>query len=85
MRSGNLGHASEHSPFPSWQDVASDLVAVAAGRAPADLVLRDARVVLVQTREVMDGWHVAVSHGRFAYVGPDASAIASARTRRWRS
>lgn len=61
------------SPFPSWADVASDLVATAAGRAPADLVLRGGRVVLVQTREVMEGWQVAVRHGRFAYVGPDAS------------
>ena len=60
-------------PFPSWADVASDLVATAAGRAPADLVLRGGRVVLVQTREVMEGWQVAVRHGRFAYVGPDAS------------
>ncbi|GAB5447068.1 adenine deaminase [Gymnodinialimonas sp.] len=59
--------------FPSWQDVASDLVAVAAGRAPADLVISNARVVLVQTREVMEGWQVAVKQGRFAYVGPDAS------------
>jgi adenine deaminase len=59
-------------PFPSWADVASDLVATAAGRAPADLVLRGGRVVLVQTREVMEGWQVAVRHGRFAYVGPDA-------------
>ncbi|MBF9042363.1 adenine deaminase [Rhodobacterales bacterium HKCCE4037] len=63
----------EHAPFPTWPDVASDLVAVAAGRAPADLVLTNARVVLVQTREVMDGWQVAVKHGRLAYVGPDAS------------
>ncbi|WP_416914984.1 MAG: adenine deaminase [Roseicyclus sp.] len=60
-------------PFPSWADVASDLVATAAGRAPADLVLRGGRVVLVQTREVMEGWQVAVRHGRFVYVGPDAS------------
>jgi adenine deaminase len=60
-------------PFPAWADVASDLVATAAGRAPADLVLKNARVVLVQTREVMAGWQVAVRHGRFAYVGPDAS------------
>ena len=60
-------------PFPSWPDVAADLVATAAGRAPADLVLTGARVVLVQTREVMAGWQVAIRHGRFAYVGPDAS------------
>jgi len=63
----------QRNPFPSWPDVATDLVATAAGRAPADLVLRNARVVLVQTREVMEGWQVAVRHGRFAYVGPDAS------------
>ena len=61
------------NPFPSWPDVATDLVATAAGRAPADLVLRGGRVVLVQTREVMEGWQVAIRHGRFAYVGPDAS------------
>lgn len=60
-------------PFPAWADVASDLVATAAGRAPADLVLTGGRVVLVQTREVLDRWQVAVRHGRFAYVGPDAS------------
>ena len=59
--------------FPAWPDVAADLVATAAGRAPADLVLTHARVVLVQTREVMEGWQVALRHGRFAYVGPDAS------------
>ena len=60
-------------PFPSWPDVAADLVATAAGRAPADLMLTGARVVLVQTGEVMEGWQVAIRHGRFAYVGPDAS------------
>ncbi len=59
--------------FPAWQDVASDLVAVAAGRMAADLVITGGRVVLVQTREVMDGWQIAIKHGRFAYVGPDAS------------
>jgi len=60
------------TPFPAWPDVAADLVAVAAGRTPADLVLTNAKVVLVQTREVMEGWQVAVAKGRFAYVGPDA-------------
>ena len=63
----------QSTPFPTWPDVAADLVATAAGRAPADLVLTNARVVLVQTREVMEGWQVAVKQGRFAYVGPDAS------------
>ncbi len=59
--------------FPPWQSVAADLVAVAAGRAPADLVITNARVVSVHTREVLDGWSVAVKSGRFAYVGPDAN------------
>jgi adenine deaminase len=67
-------------PFPAWQDVASDLVAVAAGRAPADLVFTGARVVLVQTREVMEGWQVAIKRGRFAYVGPDAGHCIGTRT-----
>lgn len=67
-------------PFPSWPDVATDLVATAAGRAPADLVLRGGRVVLVQTREVMEGWQVAIRHGRFAYVGPDASHCIGPKT-----
>ena len=63
----------DHSRFPTWQDVATDLVATAAGRAPADLVLTGAKLVNVHTREVLEGWGVAIRHGRFAYVGPDPS------------
>lgn len=58
--------------IPPWQDSAARLVAVAAGREAADLVIRGARVALVQTRELLD-WQVAVAAGRIAYVGPDAS------------
>ncbi|KND20568.1 adenine deaminase [Pannonibacter phragmitetus] len=61
------------STFKSWAETAPKLVAVAAGRAPADLVFRGGRLVNVQSREILDGWQVAVSEGRFAYVGPDAS------------
>ena len=63
----------EHQPLKSWADSAATLVAVAAGRAPADTVLRGGKVVNVHTREVLDGWQVAISAGRFAYVGPDAT------------
>ena len=56
----------------SWADCAPTLVAVAAGRTPADLVVRNVQLVNVQTREVLP-WQVAVSKGRFAYVGVDAS------------
>ncbi len=59
--------------FKSWPDTAPHLVAVAAGRAPADTVIRGGRLVNVQTREILDGWQVAIAKGRFAYVGPDAS------------
>ena len=62
----------EHQPLKSWADSAATLVAVAAGRTPADTVLCGGKVVNVHTREVLDGWQVAISAGRFAYVGPDA-------------
>ena len=63
----------QNKPLLSWADAAPQLVAVAAGRRPADLVIRGGTLVNVQSREVLAGWEVAVSEGRFAYVGPDAS------------
>jgi adenine deaminase len=68
-------------PLKSWADVAPRLVDVAAGRAPADLVIRGGRLVNVQSREVLDGWQVAIAEGRFAYVGPDASHCVGDDTR----
>ena len=59
--------------FPSWSQSAPTLVAVAAGRAPADRVIRGGSLVNVQTREVLQGWEIAIAAGRFAYVGPDAT------------
>ena len=58
--------------IPSWQNSAVRLVAVAAGREPADLVVRNCRWVNVHSREVLDGHDIAVAEGRFAYCGPDA-------------
>lgn len=63
----------EHRSLLPWADCAPRLVAVAAGRAPADVVIRGGTLVNVQSREVLPGWQVAVAEGRFAYVGPDAS------------
>lgn len=65
--------AMERHPLPSWADCATELVAVAAGRQPAETVIRGGKLVNVQSREVLDGWEVAIAKGRFAYVGPDAS------------
>lgn len=59
--------------FPSWPDTAPELINVAAGRAPADTVIRQGKWVNVHTSEVLDGHDIAIKSGRIAYVGPDAS------------
>ncbi|MBT8408366.1 MAG: adenine deaminase, partial [Alphaproteobacteria bacterium] len=56
-----------------WSESAATLVAVAAGRAPADLVIRGGTWVNVHTRETLKRHDLAVAGGRFAYCGPDAS------------
>ena len=52
----------------TWQRSASRLIAVAAGREAAELVVQNCRLVNVNSREILDGWEVAVVKGRFAYV-----------------
>ncbi|MEM6388708.1 MAG: adenine deaminase [Pseudomonadota bacterium] len=56
--------------FPSWAECAPDLIDTAAGRRPADLVITKARLANVHSREILEGWGIAVTRGRFAYVGP---------------
>ena len=65
----------EQSNFPlkSWADAAPRLIAIAAGREAADLVVRGGQWVNVHSREVLPGHDIAVADGRIAYVGPDAS------------
>ncbi len=63
----------ELKSLKSWPELATQLIAVAAGREAADTVIRGGKLVNVHTREVLDGWQVAIAGGRFAYVGPDAS------------
>lgn len=58
--------------FPSWPDVAPQLIEVAAGRRPADTVIRKGVWVNVHTRELLLDHDIAISAGRIAYVGPDA-------------
>jgi adenine deaminase len=53
--------------------LSQSLVAVASGRSPADLVIRNGRWVCVQSGEILPGTDIAVVEGRIAYVGPDAS------------
>ncbi len=58
--------------FPSWPDVATDLVNVAAGRASADMIVRGGIWVNVHTREALPGHDIAIVKGRIAFVGPSA-------------
>ena len=68
----------ERSP---WQEVAPQLVDVAAGRAPAELVIRNGRWVNVLTREVVAGIDIAVCRGRIACIVEDAGYCIGADTR----
>jgi len=60
------------SKLLSWPDCAADLVAVAAGRKPADTVITNAKWVNVHSGEIIPDTQIAIARGRFAYVGPDA-------------
>ncbi|HAR82229.1 MAG TPA: adenine deaminase, partial [Sulfitobacter pontiacus] len=62
----------EHT-FPSWPDVADQLVAVAAGRSAADTIITGGNWVNVHTRETLPDHDIAIKAGRIAFVGPDAS------------
>jgi adenine deaminase len=62
---------------PLWE-VTRELTAVCMGRAPADLVVRNGRLVNVHTREILDGADVAVAHGRIAMFGDVAHTVAPA-------
>lgn len=50
-----------------------NLVAVAMGRTPADLVIRDGQWVNVQSGEIIPHTDIAITGERIAYVGEDAS------------
>ncbi len=63
-----------------WADMATELVDVAMGRKPADLVVRNGRWVNVHSGEIVPGTDIAVSGGRFAYCGPDASHAIGEKT-----
>ncbi|MEP6267887.1 MAG: amidohydrolase family protein, partial [Paracoccaceae bacterium] len=62
----------EYDLFPAWPDVAAHLIEVAAGRSFADTVIRNGQWVNVHTREVLDGYDIAIVKGRIACVVPDA-------------
>lgn len=71
--------ATPSTPKP-WAEVAPRLVAVAAGRAPADLVVRNAKWANVYSGEIVDGATIAVADGRFAAIGPDVAPMVGVQT-----
>ncbi|NRP22493.1 Adenine deaminase [Ensifer adhaerens] len=65
----------------SWSKTAPELVDVAMGRTPADLVIRNGKWVNVYSGEIIPHTDIAVKAGRFAYVGADASHAIGEGTR----
>lgn len=63
----------EHLDLMSWAKSAPSLIAVAAGREPADLVIQNCCWVNVHTREILPNSNIAIKNGRFAYCGPEIS------------
>ena len=63
----------QNKSFPTWADVAPELVNVAAGRAPADTIITGGIWVNVHTRETLPDHDIAIVRGRIAFVGPDAT------------
>ena len=61
----------EHIDLMSWAKSAPSLIAVAAGREPADLVIQNCCWVNVHTREILPNSNIAIKNGRFAYCGPE--------------
>lgn len=57
----------------STSKITRSLVDVAMGREKAGLVIRNGKWVCVQSGEIIPKTDIAVTHGRIAYVGPDAS------------
>jgi len=64
-----------------WHEVATQLVDVAMGRLPAEMVIRGGRWVNVHTREIIPATDVAIIAGRIAYCGSDASHCIGSETR----
>ncbi|MFY9176207.1 MAG: adenine deaminase [Caldicoprobacterales bacterium] len=56
----------------SLQEITKDLVAVAKGTKPAEMVIKGGKLINVNTGEIIPGMDVAITHGRIALVG-DAS------------
>lgn len=64
----------------SWSQLTADLSAVAMGRKPADMVIRNGRWVCVQTGEILAGHSIAIYGDRIAFIGTNADHAIGERT-----
>ncbi|NJN55735.1 MAG: adenine deaminase [Anaerolineae bacterium] len=64
----------------AWHEMTKQLVDVAMGRMPADMVIRHGRWLNVHTGEIIPDTDVAVCGCRIAYVGPDATYAIGEKT-----
>ena len=64
----------------TWFETAPQLINVAAGRALADMVIKNGRWVNVHSGEIIAGTDIAIVGGRFAYVGPNATPMVGKNT-----
>ncbi|MCA9922544.1 MAG: adenine deaminase, partial [Anaerolineales bacterium] len=64
-----------------WHELSKQLVDVAMGRQPADMVIQNGRWVNVHSGEILPGTDVAVSGSRIAFVGEDASHTIGEKTK----
>ncbi len=66
MRGEKMAYQPNRRPL--WE-VTADLALAAQGKIPADVVIKNGRVVNVHTAEVQPGLDVAIKHGRVVLVG----------------
>jgi adenine deaminase len=66
--------------MPSSVELTRNLIDVAMGRKPADLVIRKGQWVSVQSGEIIPDTDIAVVDGHIAYVGEDASHCVGSET-----
>ncbi len=64
-----------------WNEVAPRLIDVAMGRTPADTVIQNGKWVNVYSGEIVPGTDIAISAGRFAFVGANADHAIGENTR----
>ena len=72
------GYTHQRRPL---HEVTLDMVATAMGRQPADMLIRNARLVNVNVGRIQEGIDVAVRHGLIAFVGNANHIPVGERTR----